>query len=625
MPKLLPEAEWMRPSKATTLAADAGASADSLAFVRAFFAARRATWIIVGVALLLTSSALTLGFTGDDYFHKQMQEEHPGIEGLHRAELNLFTFASGDPHELKGLMNEGICPWWVSPNLRFVFFRPLSSLTHRLDHALWPSHPLPMHVHSMLWFALLLLVVGAVLRRFSGSPWLAGFALFLFAVDDARAAPVGWISNRNALIATLFALLALCAHDRARKHGDRRAALYAPLWFALGLAGGEAAVQVGGYFVAYALFLDPAPKRARFLSLLPYGLVVVLWRIVYFLGEYGVRGSGLYLDPIGDPAGFWRAALVRLPILWLGQFGLPWSEFWDLFPVIAPSLQTAQLVLAVLVLAATVLLLRPLYRRDPLVRFWLLGTLLATLPACAAIPNDRLLTATGVGGSWLIARYLAEVAEHTYPNERWFTRAAAAALIAVHALFSPLALPLRTKAIDGLEVLMRRADQSIPSDASIADRHVVLLNPPADPFPMYFAGFRQAQGIPRPRYLRWLAIGVSELRVQRVDAQTLRLRPTAGYLSNSSQWTLRDRRLKSHVGETIELADATFVVDSVTTDGRPLDVRVRFHERLESPRYLFMQWGRHEYVPFALPAIGDSVTLPAVDMRSALLGLGLTD
>jgi hypothetical protein len=88
---------------------------------------------------------------------------------------------------------------------------------------------------------------------------------------------------------------------------------------------------------------------------------------------------------------------------------------------------------------------------------------------------------------------------------------------------------------------------------------------------------------------------------------------------------LRDRSQPSRVGDTVELADSTFVVKSVTNDQRPLDVQVRFAEPLESPHYQWLQWGRHEYVSFHVPAVGESVTIPAIDMRSALLGLGLGD
>lgn len=613
-------------SSSPTLVDDSSVSGHGLLeTLQRLLAERRTTWTIIAVALLLTSTSLTLGLTGDDYLHKLWSQQPGGIEGVQRAGYDLFTFSSGDPREVQTFLDEGLAPWWAARDLRISFFRPLSSLTHALDYSLWPNSPVLMHLHSMLWFALLLLTVAAVQRRFSASPWVAGLAFFLYAVDDGHAAPVGWLSNRNALIATIPPLLALLAHDRRRRQNDRAAGVAAPLLFALGLASGEPSVQASGFILAYALCLDPGTWKQRLRSLLPYAAVVVVWRVIYFVGEYGVRGSSMYIDPVSDPLYFLQTLAIRLPILVLGQFALPYSEFWDLLPVIAPSLQPAMLVLAVGVTVTAVWLLLPLWRRDPLVRFWAVGTLLAMIPGCAAVPNDRLLLAAGVGGSALVARFLAAVSEHAYPRRGRVPNAAAAGLVAVHALFAPLVLPFRTKAVDGLEVLMRRADKSIPSTPDVEQRSVVLLNPPVDPIPVYFPGYREAQGIPRPRYQRWLATGVSAIDVTRVDAHTLELRPHAGYLSNSSQWMLRDRLYKSRPGETIPLADCDVVVQSVTEDARPLAVRFRFREPLESSRYEWMQWGRHEYVPFRPPRVGESTTIPAVDLRSALLGLGLTD
>ncbi|MET0287764.1 MAG: hypothetical protein ABW352_24965 [Polyangiales bacterium] len=614
-------------SKQTRARSSAGedlADSSLLEAARNLLAAARARRAIIVLGLLLTSTSLSIGLTGDDYLQKLMVREQPGIEGLRHRDLNLYAFARGS-EEMKGLINEGAAPWWAEPNLHFEFFRPLSSLTHQLDYRLWPEQPVVMHLHSLLWFGVLLWTVGLLYQRFIRTPWVAGFALLLYAIDDAHAAPVAWLANRNALIATALPVLGLLAHDRWRARGDRRAAWLAALWFALGFCAGEASVQVGAYLFAYACFLDSGSWRERARSLLPYLSLVVAWRVVYALGEYGVRGSSVYIDPVGDPLYFMQSALVRLPVLLLAQFGMPFSEFWDLLPVIAPSLQPLMLVFALFVVGFVGWLLWPMFKRDAMTRFWAVGTLLATIPACAAVPNDRLLTATGLGGAALVARFIAAVADHSFPRRGKAVSAAFAAAIAVHALFSPLVLPLRAKAVGGLEVLMGRADRSIASDPSIEGREVVLLNPPVDPMPIYFAGYREAQGIPRPHYLRWLATGVSELVVTRVDERTLNVHPTGGYLSNSSQWMLRDRRTRSFVGEKVELADCTFEVRSVTADARPLDVEVRFHEPLESAHFQWMQWGRHEYVPFRVPALGKSTTIPAVDMKSALLGLGLSD
>jgi hypothetical protein len=53
----------------------------------------------------------------------------------------------------------------------------------------------------------------------------------------------------------------------------------------------------------------------------------------------------------------------------------------------------------------------------------------------------------------------------------------------------------------------------------------------------------------------------------------------------------------------------------VSPNGRPLEVLVRFGVELEDSSLEWLQWGKHEYVPFRLPDVGETVTVPAVDMR----------
>ncbi len=604
----------------------ASAAAEGRPRAWAFFArmlgSRRAPAAIVAIGVLLTSSALTLDFTGDDHLHTLMLRGAHELAGVSHRTLNLFVFASGKPEETRALMDEGVYPWWTDRQIVLAFFRPLSGLTHWIDHQLWADQALPMHLHSLLWYALLLVVLARVQRRFAPAPWIGNLALLLYAVDDARATPVGWLSNRNALIAGIPPLLALLAHDRARKRGDRWSALVATLWFAIGLFSGEASVPMAAYLVAYAICLDPDARARRLRSLAPYaGLFLIVRAVAAGMG-FGARGSGLYLDPENDPWGFVLGVVTRFPVLLLGQFSLPWSDFWDVLPTVSDGhAQRDMLLWASIVIAGMSALIAPLWRRDPLVRFWTVGVLLATLPVCAAVPNDRLLVAPGVGGAALLARLFAALADGSYPRPNLAVRSSVRALVGVHLVFSPLILPLRTRWVDGMETIMTRADHSIPSDASVTEHEVVVLNPPVDPLADYFAPARAARGIPRPKYFRWLATGVSELYVERSDAYTLKVRPQRGFLSDASQWMCRNPRKASYVGETIALADATFVVTALTSDRRPAEVDVRFHEPLESPHLLWFEWGVHGYVPFRLPAIGESRVIPRVDMKHALFTL----
>ena len=228
------------------------------------------------LALLLVSPSLGVGPLGDDYMHMARVDPRLHAPGFAYAPLDLFTFMSGDPSQRAVLLEEGVFGWWMAHDFRMSFWRPLSSLTHVLDHVLWPRSPVLAHAHSMLWFAALLAVLAALYRRFH-APWIAHLALALYAVDDAHGWVVGWTANRNALVAATLAFAALVAHDRARRDGWRPGSWLGPALFGAALLGGEAALGVTGYLLAHALFIDSGPLRRRLARLWPYAALSVAW------------------------------------------------------------------------------------------------------------------------------------------------------------------------------------------------------------------------------------------------------------------------------------------------------------------------------------------------------------
>jgi hypothetical protein len=264
-------------------------------------------------------------------------------------------------------------------------------------------------------------------------------------------------------------------------------------------------------------------------------------------------------------------------------------------------------------------LLAPILRRDAHARFWALGALLSTIPVCAGPIDDRLLIGPGIGFGALLAQLFVEVYRGTHPSTRRI-KCGVAVMAVFHVLLSPLLLPVRAYSIDTFESYMQRADVSIPKDASVTQQSVVIINPPIDLFAMYFPFYRAAHDVPRPKYLRWLANGVSALDIERLDARSLRVRPTAGFMANSTQWMLRGTRNPMRVGEVVTLSDAQITVTALTDDQRPAEMVIRFNVPLESPSLHFLQWGKQAYVPFTPPRIGGTVHVPRVDMAEALFG-----
>jgi hypothetical protein len=220
----------------------------------------------------------------------------------------------------------------------------------------------------------------------------------------------------------------------------------------------------------------------------------------------------------------------------------------------------------------------------------------------------------------IVAHVLVGVWEGTHPRKGRWISIAASMLVFFHLGMAPLLAPYRARAMNDVNRMLVRAFETIPSDERVLEKSVILINPPLDPFAGYFPMYREAARERRPKHLRWLATGVTDLRVDRVDAQTLRVRPGAGFLSSTSQMMLRSSSRPMHRGERIVLSDVTIEVSDSSPEGRPLEILVRFAVSLEDPSLEWLQWGTHGYVPFRLPPLGDHVIVPAVDMRQVLFG-----
>jgi hypothetical protein len=570
--------------------------------------------------VLLVSPSLFTGLVADDYFHALSVRDDPAVRGLQHATFDLFRFATGSERRALDLMEEGIFPWWADPHAVFAFFRPLASVSHYLDYRAWPGSPLLMHAQSLLWFAALLVVVAMLFRRFTSSPTIAALALLLFAVDDAHAPAVAWLANRNLILALAFSLPALVLHDRYQKTRARSFSLAAHASFVLGLCAGEGAAMCLGYLCSYAVFLDRSPAKARALSVAGYVFLFVLWRGLYNHFGYGVIGSGLYVDPGRAPLHFLASAVTRLPILLLATVGLPWSDFWEMYPLFRPGLEHWVFGYALGFLAMFGWLVLPLLRSSAQARFWAAGCVLSCLPACSAFPHDRLLVGPSIGAMALLAELFSHFARRMPTRMGALPRVSVVLLGVLHLVFAPFLTIGRSATVARLDVLLRAQDRTIPSAPSVRDQTLVLLNPPIDPFAAYFSVMRQSRGLPRPAHVYWLATGVSALRVSALDPSTLSIRPEGGFLASSSQCLLRGSERRLALGDELQLEQASFIVSELTSDGRPAEVRVRFRNGLRDASLNWLEWQGPGYRPFVPPLPGETKLIPAVDLSAALFG-----
>lgn len=609
--------------------------------VARWLASPRAVLAILALSLALISPALGTGLTADDYFHKlvltpsaQDGADAIGSDAVPRGLSQLFVWADGTAQRAHAMMELGMTGWWTNPELVMAYFRPIAGFTHWLDYRLWPNTPWLMHAHSMLWLALALLSVHALYRRVldpsrlasattgtAAPAWLPMLAFLLYAIDDARAMTVAWIANRNALVALALAVPVLVLHDRAVRDRSRAAVWLSPLLLGVALLAGESALAITAYLFAYALFLDPHGRVRGLLQITPHALVAGAWAVLYRAFGYGARGSGLVIDPGGDPLLFAQRALERIPVLLAAQVGFPPSDAWEAYPALTSWLPALMMGIALLTLLVMSWLSYATLAREPVARFFVLGALLAAIPVSAQFPHDRLLPFIGLGGMGLIALllapWLARSAELASSSAR-LRRYALHGLAVLHLAIAPIWLPLRVRAPLDIERMVSVGDRSIDDSPSVRERTVVLMNPPVDAYAGYVPTMRAASPRPRPRAIRWLATGASDVRIERVDPRTLRVRPADGFLSLPSERMQRDPADRIELGHIVRLSDLSIEVTSLTSDARPAEILARFAYPLEDPRYLLLSWQNKRFQAFAPPPVGSTVTLPRVDFATLL-------
>lgn len=559
-----------------------------------------------GLAVLLTLPSLRAGLVLDDFFHKTVATQRHPLPDSHRSPIDLFRFLQADPARAQQLIDFGLVPWWTWPQIRAGFWRPVTGATHWLDYQLWPQSPWLMHAQNLAWYALLAAVVGLLYRRTMGATWVAGLAAVLYAIDDAHGMPVGWVANRNAVIAACFAVLAIIAHDHRRRRGGWVSALSAPVLLVVSLLAAEAGLAACAYLFAYALFLDKHGWRRGLLSLAPYAAVVVAWRIAWMVRGYGVDGLGLYTDPLGQPGQYLAGLTWKVPILLLGQWAGPPADL----ATLVPGDRLAPLVgLAVVVVVGLGLLLAPLIRREPIARFWACGMLLSLLPIAATFPSDRLLFFVGIGAMGLLALFFQKVVES--PTLSRWRLVPTGVLVLIHLVLAPLLMPLRSAFPAGPPTAVRAMSFRVPLDESVRAQTVVVVNAPIAAIVHYLPVIRLLEDEPVPRRTRVLAPAVPSVTVRRANERSLLVSQERGYLVVPFDQLFRTLEHPLGVGDRVELAGMTAEIQSVTPDNRPLAVLFRFDVPLEDESLRWFCYQDGEYVPFALPPIGETVVLRA--------------
>jgi hypothetical protein len=575
--------------------------------LQAFLASFARPWprrIAIVAALVLVAPTLAAGFALDDYVLFD-RLERPASEWAGSAPLDLFRWT--DPAHNQHLMDGAGLAWWTHPGTTIAFMRPLSSLTHVLDHWLWPRRPMAMHLQNLVWFALLLGLAATAYAELLDSRWVAGVACAMFALDSAHGSAVGWISNRNALIAGVFGIAALLFHHRRRQSAPTWTAFAAALCFGLSLFAAELGLGTAGYLVAYALCFDRASLRARSASMLPYVAVFAVWAFARHVGHYGVFGLGSYVDPLREPLAFLGLLPGRAAVLMSSQISRLGADLYQLVPVAS---QPVLLICAFAICGVALWFVWPSLRAERSARFWACGAVLSLMPLAAGAPSDRLLTLVGLGVMPLLATAMENPLNSRRAPRAWsattadrsavMRRACAQVLVLVHFVVDPLLLPLLALSTSLIAQGAQTVEASLPSAPALREQTVIVTAVPDSVLLSYLLAMRTFDGKPRPKRLYWLtASPTATAHFERRGPNVLRVSSADGLLD--PRWQERSSRLPMRKGERVALSDVTVTVVELTADGRPSVCDFVFEHVLESTQYVWRTWQSGRLEPFRVP------------------------
>ena len=189
-------------------------------------------------------------------------------------------FALDDREAIEGNpVVEGGAPWWEAFRRDYWHhrgdaghFRPLASLSLRLDRALYGERAWGYHLTSLLLHLAAVLLAGRLLLQAGPGPWPA-LGLGLFAAHPVLADSVAWISGRTSTVSAAAGLLGALAVARA---GARPLPLAAAAFLGLlaALCGKEDGLAFGLLYAALAL---PRGRAALGAVLAGAGAAVLAW------------------------------------------------------------------------------------------------------------------------------------------------------------------------------------------------------------------------------------------------------------------------------------------------------------------------------------------------------------
>ncbi|MGB3620924.1 MAG: hypothetical protein WBA20_06215 [Ketobacter sp.] len=607
-------------------------------FLRRLTLSYRAGLAVVLLVALITHLPFSSGvFSTDDYMIRSMVTGDAALyeKGFSKVDpdksvwqgvMDAFHFyspAAGTLHEYK---QYGNLPWWSGDEAQMNPWRPVSALTHWVDYQIAPESAQFQIFHTLLYVLLFAYCGYRLFWRLSNQSSIAVLATLMLVVDFSHLMNFNWISARNVFVAGALGCATLEQFIVWRTQHRPMALPASLVLFALGLLSAESSVAVGGYVLAYLVIVERNGVRSVVTGMLPYAALVLLWRGVYSSLDYGASGISLYIDPGRTPFDFLVSLLQTLPLRYASVILTLDSAVATLSPLLQVWVSLGSLVLVLCCLVAIL----PLCRCSPKVRFMLLGSVLAAVPAAALTtvgPRSGLFIA--VGFFWVLAVWVFQLLRG-YSSV--FVKSLAALVLGLH-LFVPMVVDVLYTS--GLVPVVYVDDQHFDSVAgrlreSQGEKSLVVVNPPT-PNTLFYLPFEwQLEGGVSPAALNMLAPGFITFDLKRVSAQEFEITSPGG-LPITAKQALADLKGKQpamslvYTSQTLQglfvAPDAHFrpgqtfsagnmnVEISAVDGGRVVAIKIRFDNDAAVEQMIWQRydWGTREYRVMPVPAVGQTL------------------
>jgi hypothetical protein len=546
------------------------------------------------VGLIMTLPALAVGFCNDDFLHRLILEGKVPILGNRWWSLYDFT----PPHlTIPKIIDSGFFPWYTTDDLSLRFFRPLSSALLAAEHHLFGRNAFILHVHSLLWFLLLVAVVAHLYEEWFNRN-LARFAAIIYASAGLHAMSTAWIAARHANISSALSLLAF--YFRVKTKEIRFGKFYSVCLLALAFFAGETSLAILPFFIIYE-WAQPEPSRLKRVA--PWVGFGVGYLGLYSAFGFGAHHSGMYVSPLSDPGRFISIAGERLPLL-LGQLflAIP-SEIPTAFPQTKGVLIRVGLAGTFVVLATAWFLRKGVKGNDQHRLIVLLIAALLSLPlALSTSPGGRLLPIALFGTAPISAFLLIEL----YQRRRSLLYLPLVLLAAVTTLvLSPAWRFLQTASF----FQFGQTQKQIAEEANFKDctpPATMFLLTGADPSLSLYADAAIAFHYPNKsgKLFHLLSSAPSDQRFYRLGRREFILEVMGRRVSNEFERLFSDRSLP--VGFERHLNDFSVRLEA-TEGGHFTKVRFHFADDPDSQKSCFLIWKENRLTSIPPPALGESI------------------